>query len=80
MVLAVRTDCWALPPVVYISVAMMATSFYEEYFVTDLHLPLLLRVANVCQSAIRYCHNARNVLGNSSFFNKISNSYKVRPR
>lgn len=30
------------------------------------------------QSAVRGCHKARNVLGNSSFFNKISNSYKVR--
>eukprot|EP00903_Cladosiphon_okamuranus_P016331 g15061.t1 len=28
-------------------------------------------------SFVRYCHNARNVLGNSSFFNKISNSYKA---
>eukprot|EP00752_Nemacystus_decipiens_P016117 g14412.t1 len=27
--------------------------------------------------AIRYCQNARNFLGNSSFFNKISNSYKA---
>ncbi|CAM9121167.1 unnamed protein product [Ectocarpus sp. 13 AM-2016] len=29
------------------------------------------------QGVVRYCHNARNVLGNSSFFNKVSNSYKV---
>ncbi|CAB1106536.1 GT4 [Ectocarpus sp. CCAP 1310/34] len=28
-------------------------------------------------SVVRYCHNARNVLGNSSFFNKVSNSYKA---
>ncbi|CAM9584100.1 unnamed protein product [Pylaiella littoralis] len=39
---------------------------------------LLFSFRGVRQSAIRYCHNTRNVLGNSSFFNKISNSYKVQ--